>query len=53
MRISESCARYAGGPYMPVKWDDFINPKPQETRTPDEVKNYMLKKLRGENVGRT
>lgn len=44
--ISESSARYAGGPYMPVKWSDILNPPPAETRTPEEVVSYMKTRLK-------
>lgn len=44
--ISESTAKYAGGPYMNVKWADAINPKPAEKRTGKEVIDSILKKLR-------
>lgn len=43
--VSESCARYAGGPYLTVKWADVINPKPTEARTPEEVVGHMKKVL--------
>lgn len=44
--ISESSAKYAGGPYMPVKWADILNPPQEETRTPEEVVEYMKNRLK-------
>ena len=44
--VSESSARYAGGPYMPRKWADIVSPPPEEKRTPEEVVAYMMKRLK-------
>ena len=35
--IGENTAKYAGGSYMKVRYLDVENPKPEETRTPEEV----------------
>lgn len=43
--ISGSSAKFAGGPYITVKWDDIINPKPVETRTPEQVIDQIMKRL--------
>lgn len=43
--ISESTAKFAGGPYMTAKWDYIIHPKPTETRTPEQVVDHVLKRL--------
>lgn len=45
-KISESTAKYAGGTYTNVKWEDIINPKPAEKRSGKEVIDSILKKLR-------
>ncbi len=44
--VSESAARFAGGPYMTAKWGDIINPKPEETRTPQQVIDHVLARLK-------
>lgn len=44
--ISESTARYAGGPYLAAKWADILNPPKEETRTPEEVVEHMKKRLK-------
>lgn len=44
--ISESTAKFAGGSYMAAKWADVTNPKPEETRTPEQVINHVLGKLK-------
>lgn len=45
--IAENTAKYAGGGYIQKRYADVITPQKEETRTPEEVTNYMLKKLRG------
>lgn len=44
--ITESTAKYAGGPYMTVKWADIINPKPVETLTPEQVIDQVMARLK-------
>lgn len=44
--ISESVARFSGGPYMPAKWEDIVNPKPTETRTPEQVIDHVMECLK-------
>lgn len=43
----ENAARLGGGPYLQSRYSDLLDPKPEETRTPQQVKQQMLKKLRG------
>lgn len=45
--ISESTAAIGRGKYMQKRFADIIDPKPEETRTPEEVMEYMKNKLRG------
>jgi len=45
--VSESTARFAGGPYITAKWADIVNPQPEETRTAEEVIDHVLQGLRG------
>ena len=42
--ISESAAKL-GGPYMQAKWADILNPKPEETRSPEEVIRHVKDRL--------
>lgn len=49
--ISESSAKYAGGPYMALKWADVLNPKPVETRTPEQVIDHVLGRLKEVSPG--
>lgn len=44
--MSESVAMFAGGPYMPTKWADIIDPKPEETRTPEQVIDQVMGRLK-------
>ena len=43
--ITENTAKYAGGSYMKVRYYDPENPKPVETRTPDEIIGNMKEKI--------
>lgn len=43
----ENAARLGGGPYLQIHYSDLLEPKPEETRTPQQVKQKMLKMLRG------
>ena len=41
-------AKYAGGEYVKARYADIYTPKKVETRTPEEIKESILKKLREE-----
>ncbi len=43
----ENVARLGGGPYLQTRWTDRLENKPEETRTPQQVKAHMLQRLRG------
>ena len=43
--IAENSARYAGGSYMKSRYYDLIHPKPEETRTPEEIIGNMKEKI--------
>lgn len=43
--VSESTAKFAGGSYMTAKWADIVNPKPVETRTPEQVIEQVMQRL--------
>lgn len=43
--ISENTAKYAGGSYQKIRWVDIVNPRPEETRTADEIIEHMKQKL--------
>lgn len=49
--ISESTAKFAGGPYMTAKWDDIINPKPVETRTQEQIIDQVMTRLKEVSTG--
>lgn len=42
----ENAARQTGGPYLETRWTALTEQKPEETRTPEQVKQHMLQKLR-------
>jgi hypothetical protein len=44
--ICENTARYAGGSCIEMRYIDLINPKPEDTRTGEEVIEHMKSKLR-------
>lgn len=44
--VAENTAKYAGGPYLKVRYADIVNPPKEETRTADEVIEHMKKKLK-------
>lgn len=44
MAISGNTARYAGGDYMQIRWEDLANPKPADTRTGYEIAAEVIKK---------
>ncbi len=41
--ISESTAKFAGGPYMTAKWADIINLKDEKQREPGEIAAEVIK----------
>ena len=43
--LAENSARYAGGSYMKSRYYDLIHPKPEETRTPEEIIGNMKEKI--------
>ena len=43
--MTENTAKYAGGGYMKQKYSDMINPKPEETRTGQEIIDMMKNKI--------
>ena len=43
----ENAARMAGGGYLETRWTALLDQKPEETRTPEQVKQHMLRRLRG------
>lgn len=45
--IAGNTAIYGTGDYLQKRYYDMIKPQKEETRTPDEVVNYMKNKLRG------
>lgn len=44
--ISESTAKFAGGPYVTTKWADILNPPKEETRTPEQVIDFVMGRLK-------
>lgn len=44
--IAENTSKYAGGSYMKIRFSEIINPKPEETRTADEIITGITDKLR-------
>lgn len=44
--IAENTAKFAGGSYMTAKWADIVNPKPVETRTPEQVIEQVMTRLK-------
>lgn len=47
----ESCAKFSGGSYMAMKWADIIDPKPVETRAPEQIIDHVLGRLKEVNPG--
>lgn len=43
--ITENTAKMSGGSYIQAKLKDILDPKPEETRTPDEIIEDIRKKL--------
>lgn len=46
--IGENTKRFAGGSSMKVRYADILYPKPEETRTAEEIKQHFISKLGGE-----
>ena len=49
--IAENTAKFSGGGYISVRYNDVINPKPVKTQSPEEVISNVkthLSRLRGE-----
>lgn len=44
--LTENTAKSAGGSYFTKSYLDIINPPPPETRTPEQVKQQILGKLK-------
>jgi hypothetical protein len=44
--MGENVARVAGGGYVSVKYADIIDPKPEETRTPDQIIDGLRAKIK-------
>ncbi len=42
--MTENTAKYVGGSYIKAHYDDIINPKPQDTRTGEEIAEEIIKK---------
>lgn len=42
--ISESVARFGGGPYIEARYADIIHPKPKDTRTGNEIAADVIKR---------
>ena len=52
--LAENTATYSSGRYMKIRYYDFIQPKPEENRTPEEIIGNMKEKLArigGEETG--
>jgi hypothetical protein len=43
--IAENTARYVGGGYIKARYADLIEPKPEETRTPEQIVDRMKEKI--------
>lgn len=43
--LAENTAKYSGGSYMKSRYYDLIHPKPEETRTPEEIIGNMKEKI--------
>lgn len=42
--ISENTAKFSGGSYLSVRYDDIIHPKPRDTRTGEEIAADIIKR---------
>ena len=45
--LTENTAKYVQGNYVKMRYIEMIEPKPEETRTADEIINGIKKKLKG------
>ena len=43
--VASNTAKLSGGEYLKTRYCDAINPKPEETRTSDEIIAHIRKKL--------
>lgn len=43
--LTENTAKLCGGSYITAKLDDILNPKPVDTRTPEEIIDGIKSKL--------
>lgn len=43
--IAENTAKFSGGGYLKTRYYDVINPRPEETRTPEEIISSIKAKL--------
>lgn len=48
--ICENTARYAGGGYPKARWADIIRPPKEETRTAEEIVNYMKSRIKSSKL---
>ncbi len=44
--ISENTAKNVGGSYLTAKWADIVDPKPADTRTPEQIVDHVLTRLK-------
>lgn len=44
--ISENTAKFGGGGYLRARFADILHPKPEDTRTHDDVVSHIREKLR-------
>lgn len=42
--ISESAAKFGGGPYLKVRWADLAEPKKQDNRTGEEIAADVIRR---------
>lgn len=42
--ISENTAKFSGGSYMKQRWFDFVQDKPKDTRSGNEIAAEVIKK---------
>lgn len=46
--IGQNTARYAGGNSLKMRYRDIVEPKPEETRTAEDIIKSITSKLGGE-----
>lgn len=44
--IAENTAKFAGGSVPKLRYKDIMDPKPEETRSPEDIVNNIKSKLR-------